>query len=169
MTLCMRVLWGLIVTAAGLAGVGYGRLDWLGVGQGRGQRQREQRQGEELKRQSRLVLERVKVKTEVVHELLAGEMSLAGAAAWFGYLNDCPPDCRNDFRAHWEGSSDGEKLCRQVIRWAAAELREKEGPSRARARLKELEAELERLRGPDGVVVLRGPEGRNPKPHPGRG
>jgi hypothetical protein len=105
----------------------------------------------------------------VIRQLLAGEMSLAGAAAWFGYLNDNPPDCRNDFRAHWEGSSDGEKLCRQVLRWAAAELNQTEEPARARARLKELEAELERLRGPDGVVVLRGPEGRDADPAPGRG
>ena len=68
--------------------------------------------------ESEIVHERIKAKNRVVARLLAKEISLLEAAAWFRYLNDNPPERPCDFRRMMPGASDGEKACRQVVEWA---------------------------------------------------
>jgi hypothetical protein len=72
---------------------------------------------------SDIVTDRIRVKQKVVERLLAGELSLVEAAAWFRFVNDHPPDCRCDFRRAMPGRSDGEKACRQVLAWAELDLK----------------------------------------------
>jgi hypothetical protein len=56
-------------------------------------------------------------KVEVVARLVAGELDLFGAAAWFRDLNHEPPDYQEMGYLHMPGDSAEEKLCRQVIIW----------------------------------------------------
>ena len=107
----------------------------------------EQTQGEMGRRQA-LVVERIAAKNRVTAELIGGRLTLLEAAARFRDLNDIPEDCPDPYRQAFSGDSDGEKLCRQVIAWVAAELRGRSSPL-----VECLEAELQDLLG-RGAIEL---------------
>jgi hypothetical protein len=94
---------------------------------------------------SRIMQDRMAARTKVVERLLAQEINLVEAAAWFRELNDNPPHLRCDYRSQWPGDSDGEKLCRQVINWAEIHLHGLRTPSEAQEIVSRLRDELDRL------------------------
>jgi hypothetical protein len=96
-----------------------------------------------------VVQDRIKGKIKVIDRLLAGELTLLEAAAWFRHLNDNPPEAPLDYRTHWPGGSDGEKLCRQVIYW----VRMRRSPE-AEGSAERLERELEELLAAGSEVEL---------------
>jgi hypothetical protein len=103
-----------------------------------------------------VVRQRLMAKDKVIKRLLAGEMSLVEAAAWFGFLNETPakyPDLR------WRsipGSSDGEKLCRQVILWVNGARDSQALSSPLDNRLCQLEEELAGHLARHGTIDLTG-------------
>jgi hypothetical protein len=94
---------------------------------------------------SEIARRRIRAKNKVVKQLLAGEMSLAEAAAWFRFVNDNPPEFRCDFRSTMPGRCDGEKACRQVISWVEGELPNRMPLSQADLVLCRLQGELDAL------------------------
>jgi hypothetical protein len=98
--------------------------------------------------------QRSKAKHGIIQRLLAGEMGLLEAAAWFAYVNETPADYPDH---HWHslpGCCDGEKLCRLVISWAASDARGTLPARQRKARLRQLEEDLEKSRAADGTVTL---------------
>jgi hypothetical protein len=98
--------------------------------------------------------QRIKAKQNLVRQLVDREITLFEAAAWFLYFNDRPPECRDPFRNHIQGASDEEKVCRQVIRWARAELTTAASTSQANLEVERLERELREHIAGNGRVVL---------------
>lgn len=103
---------------------------------------------------SRILQDRIAAKNAVADRLLAGEMDLAEAAAWFRHLNDNPPSFPSHFRDRWPGVGDGEKLCRQIIHWVKVRLQSTRAFSEADVVAHELEADLAALLARDGTVEL---------------
>jgi hypothetical protein len=66
--------------------------------------------------------QRIEAKRRVVSQVMAGELTLFEAGAWFRFLNETPPGFTCECR-HVPGDSEEEKACRQVILWAEDELR----------------------------------------------
>ena len=79
----------------------------------------------------RLTTARIEAKDAVVDRLLAGEITLLEAAAWFRQLCDNPPEHGVDFRRIFPGDSDGEKACRHVIAWVHARVWSHHGQTQA--------------------------------------
>ena len=104
--------------------------------------------------ESVVAYERIKAKDKVTDRLLANELSLLEAASWFRYLNDNPTKYPSDFRKFWNGASDGEKSCRQVIAWARTRLLTRMPPSQADLAVAPLDAELRRLLCDNEVIEL---------------
>src|SRR5262249_29954001 len=76
---------------------------------------------------------RMRMKATVVRQLLGGELTLLDAAAAFRILNDA--QANDDPWRAFQGGSDGEKLCRQVIYWADAQIRFNMRPSDVEAKI----------------------------------
>ena len=109
-----------------------------------------------LERQSKVILGRIAAKRGVTLQLLAGELTLLEAADCFRALNEAPSDCpATAYLMLHPGSSTGERLCRQVISWAAGELLGSD-PEEGRATVKRLEDELEAILATSGTVHLPG-------------
>lgn len=109
---------------------------------------------EEPTEQSAVIMRRVAAKNRVIDQLIAGEMTLVEAAAWFRYLNENPSRYRHDYR-DWPGDSDEEKACRQVLSWAEVRvLSQAESKSQAAAMVQRLEDELEQTLRREGRVEL---------------
>ncbi|HZT82744.1 MAG TPA: hypothetical protein VFA26_21115 [Gemmataceae bacterium] len=107
-----------------------------------------------LDRQLRAVVQRLEKKQQVIAALLGGRLSLLEAAARFRELNETPSELPNhSYRILFEGKSDEERLCRQVIAWAYNEA-EVSSPEGARAVRRRLEAELAEHLARHGTVVL---------------
>jgi hypothetical protein len=93
-------------------------------------------------------------KRDVVVDLVAGRLTLLEAARLFKNSNEHPVMHQDNYRAHFPGASDGEKLCRQVLCWAEGELLELPA-SQAEAVQHRLDQELrDHLEQHGGVVVL---------------
>jgi hypothetical protein len=104
---------------------------------------------DDLERRQQAVLRRVLAKTEAVKELRAGRLTLVQAAARFRDADAAgPPGCEPG-----PLPADEEGLCRAVIAWVRGSYVVDRFPE-APAMVARLEAELERLRGPDGIVRL---------------
>jgi hypothetical protein len=95
--------------------------------------------------EGRITAERIRAKNKVVARLLAEEINLLEAAAWFRFLNDNPPEYPCRFRQTMPGGSDGEKACRQVISWVEVKVREQMPQSQADLVLWGLQGELDGL------------------------
>jgi hypothetical protein len=67
-----------------------------------------------------MIQKRIKAKYAITQRVIAGEMGLLEAAAWFGSLNETPADCPDENWRNFPGQSDGEKLCRQVLAWVTS-------------------------------------------------
>jgi hypothetical protein len=111
-------------------------------------------------------------KRQVARDLLAGRICLLEAAARFRQLNAPPPEADTSlFRGAsvFPGRTEEERLCRQVIQWAATEFEDGGRPTAASAACRRrLEGELQALleRGP---VLLPPPPGADAAPRPPRG
>jgi hypothetical protein len=91
------------------------------------------------------LLRRTRARELVVDRLLAGELTLAQAAARFGYLNEHPARFRVPIH-NWPGRCDSERLCRQVIGWLESYYQDKGFTyAQVEAALEPYEAELSRL------------------------
>jgi hypothetical protein len=101
-----------------------------------------------------IVRARMRAKEQVVERVLAGEMTLFEAAAWFGTLNTTPDHYPDLTWCQFPGRGDGEKLCRQVLSWAASTARDAGTASQADMRLCQLEEELARRLAQHGTVDL---------------
>jgi hypothetical protein len=98
--------------------------------------------------------QRVLAKTQVVDQLLARKLTLLEAAAWFLYINDHPAESPDNFRKFIPGRSDGEKACRQVIRWVSMRFNRTSPNNPDRAIVQQLEEELDALLTESGDVEL---------------
>jgi len=97
---------------------------------------------------------RISAKDQVVDQLLAGELSLAQAAARFKCLNEDPPHLRVPIYL-WPGKSEGEKVCRQVINWIESRYQSQGMTlSEAQAAVSPFERELKRLMDENGEIHL---------------
>jgi hypothetical protein len=149
MTAATRLLVCLVVLSAGLAGIASDGPTWLaflgvrGHQQGNSAAASQQQASRRLDEQRMVVAQRLKAKERITRSLLEREMTLFEAAAWFGYLNDTPPDCPDRHWKTYRGGCAGEKLCRQVMAWVAGYARQKMVPSQAEARMQELEQDLQ--------------------------
>jgi hypothetical protein len=151
MTLAIRLLASLILLAGGLAGAGSVHPDleavvgWQTVQSG---------QNNSMIENGKIVVARIGEKEKVTLALLAGDLDLFEAAAWFRELNLSPKNRPDQTWQRWPGRCDGEKLCRQVIAWAGARLETTLPPSLARARMREMEAVLKAHLAQHGNVIL---------------
>jgi hypothetical protein len=149
-SLCSRVVLIALATAvAVLALVGPDWAKWLGS-----RRASAGAAAVEQSETSKVLLRRIAAKDEVIDRLLAGDLTLLEAAAWFRRLNADPPHLAMDY-SMLAGDSEEEKVCRQVISWVGHHLAMKAASaSEAHDVVHRLEGELqERLRR-DGRVEL---------------
>jgi hypothetical protein len=125
-----------------------------GMSEWREKEQRFMQRRDAVARENQALRDRIVAKGEVTRELLAGRITLLQAARRFRDLNDSPIAYPSMFWRRYPGRSDGEKLCREVLRWVEAYLKDLPG-SQSPIRLRQLEQELaENLRRNGGVVVL---------------
>jgi hypothetical protein len=110
----------------------------------------EEERRQNLDWQTEIVLGRLKVKEEVIQELIAGRMTFLQAAACFCQLNTQPPGFRTIY-APTSGTTVEERNCRQVINWVKAKLSRDGAHSDLVPRL---EQELEQLLHQPGGIDL---------------
>jgi hypothetical protein len=96
---------------------------------------------------------RIAAKDGIADRLLAGEMTLAEAAAYFGRLYE-QARLRTEALRVYAGSSEGEILCRQVIAWVENKVRFEQSAEAADRVVHRLEAELRRHLAEQGTVEL---------------
>jgi hypothetical protein len=106
----------------------------------------------ELERRQLVLLRRIEAKERVLHQLLAGRLTLVEAAVRFRAIE-------RELPVTWYpprdvgGAGEDERLCREVMHrvesWFIAHK-----PAEAAQVTARLEAELQQFRGPDGVVRL---------------
>ncbi len=147
-----RMMSGLLLLAGGLAAAMAYRPDWLTHHASRPAPRSGSYTVSAPDEMADQLARRIRARISVAEQLLAGEMTLAEAAAAFRMLNTLPPKLAQEQWRALPGRSDGEKVCRQVILWAAAE--KPPGGEDGSGRLRELERELQALIARDGEVVL---------------
>jgi hypothetical protein len=85
----------------------------------------EVRRGAEMDQRGRGFARRLEEKERLVQELLAGQLTLLEAAAYFRALDQAPPEFYWEaFRAAHAGDSDEERHCNEVITFVEAALGE---------------------------------------------
>jgi hypothetical protein len=149
MTTPIRVLAGLILLAGGLAVAGVVRSDLAAPGQQGGTDGKSTVPSDE----ARIVEGRNRAKQEIILALIARELGLLEASAWFRELNLSPQYPEKGWQDQ-DGGCDDEKTCRQVIRWTRSWMQGTMPESQVMARVQELEDELETHIGRRGEVVL---------------
>lgn len=153
MALSLRWLAALILLATGLAGVVTGRREWPRFA-GTPVQPSVCPMVSPPAEASTIVMRRIKAKTNIIEKLLAGELTLFEAGAWFRYLNSEPKSTPN---FHWEnlpGNDSNEKICRQVITWTEGRMRHQAPASEIAEVLRRLEEELCRHIADNGKVIL---------------
>jgi hypothetical protein len=95
----------------------------------------------DLSRRQKSLLSRLNTRQEVLRALRAGGLSLVEAASRFGEVNHEEPETMSYVREMYPGHSDEERVCRQVMAWARADMGG--DPGTGHAALLRLEAELE--------------------------
>jgi hypothetical protein len=113
--------------------------------------QGERARGAEIDTCLAAVAARGRATSAVVRELIDGKVSLLRAAARVRDLYATDPN-ESEWLLTAEGNSDGERLCRRVIGWAEAMLRDT--PERGATVAARLERELEQWLQSHGTVVL---------------
>ncbi len=96
---------------------------------------------------------RIAAKDRIAERLLAGEVTLPEAAAVFDRLFE-RAGLRTEALRAYEGSSEGEILCRQVVAWVENKLSLERSPGEAEAVRRRLEAQLRKLLAERGTVEL---------------
>ncbi len=128
-------------------------LDWWNVPVLCEQIQRGERDLAALQPTGEILVARAKAKAAVTEDLLAGRLTLLQTAAQFRKLNAEQPASKIDLRQHFAGATEEERLCRQVIQWAAFAARDISASASEQTRSR-LEAELAGLLAARGRVVL---------------
>jgi hypothetical protein len=126
---------------------------WAALSEARQALHREHERGRRLAAQDGLPPQRLALKTEAARRLIAGELTLAEAAARFRRVHDQPGAGRDYFRERYPSLSAEEAACRQVIEWVWVELNHT-SPGRARETVRRLEAELQAQLECEGKVEL---------------
>ena len=98
-------------------------------------------------------LQRIKAKGAVARQVIDGRLTLLEGAAWFKYFNEAMPDGRGDVAPEDEGLTEGERYCRQVIRWVDATA-EQTSSDQAAGVARRLQSELDARLRRDGTVTL---------------
>jgi hypothetical protein len=111
------------------------------------------RKGQVLDEQFELALQRCHRRRHIVDDIIAGRTTLLQAAVEFRSLNEGLPASRWSYNQAYAGKSEGERLCRYVIRLVQADLSERT-PTLAAAKAEKLEEELHVLLEQDGIVHL---------------
>lgn len=109
---------------------------------------------------SKVALKRINARYRITDQLLAREITLFEAAAWFRFLNESPSNYPEQTWRLIPGATDEEKLCRQVILWMTNRLAGGRQPSaQAEEVIRALEKNLaDHLAANGGRVVLPSPE-----------
>ena len=100
-------------------------------------------------------LQRCKAKEDLVRAVIAGELTLLEAAARFRDVNASWPKARTFLQQAYAGLPYEHALCRQIIAYAEAELRDQGSDQKDRV-LHRLEAELAEHLRQHGKVCLPG-------------
>lgn len=111
-------------------------------------------ESENLDAKSAIIQKRVIAKERVSANLMAGDLTLFEAAAWFGEINDNPACFRSELREVYPGTSKGEQLCRQVIQWVESRALDTLPRSQVKELISRLEADLCEHVEKHGTVVL---------------
>lgn len=145
-----------IVLSATLAGVAIARPTWLEVlGVEMGSRVQPNSTiisgpGE----LARVLAMRCQAKSQIIGRLRTRELNLFVAAAWFRHISQEPAQYVERHWQQYEGHTEEEKLCRQVISWAASALSSQMPASELHLLLTELEGQLATRLCADGRVEL---------------
>jgi hypothetical protein len=163
MTFWIRLLCGAVAVTGSVVGVAYTQsgstdqflADIRATLNFRRDSAQEQQRSALISHRQEIVTRRLKAKHTLIWQLIDGEMNLWQTAAWFKYLNENPADCRDPYEIAFQGASDEEKVCRQVIAWVNSEARGALPSSRAQTEATRLEKELaDHLAAHGGKVVL---------------
>jgi hypothetical protein len=173
MTPLIRILSSLGLLSALLGGLGYCQpkgfswlwLDWQKLAEARRTLDRERRRSARLDASGIDIRGRLAEKHRLTREVIAGERDLFAAAARFKHINPTAKDCPVSYRLAWRGCSDGERACRQVIRWVVVEL-EESAPGQVEQTRRRLEAQLREHLKRHGTVKLPVAGGASPKERP---
>jgi hypothetical protein len=96
---------------------------------------------------------RMQAKSDVARQLIDGQKTLMEAAAWFRYINLVTTLPGVELNPGDKSQSEGERTCRQVIRWAVAAV-QADVSDHGAALARRLEMELkEALDRPGGIVL----------------
>jgi len=152
----IRLVTGLAVMAAALGGLDSAWPTWMDD-VSRGQLRPSDESAPVIaarEREHDVIAERTAARHKLVRRLAAGEITLFEAAARFGELNRTPADVPDRGWRMIEGNCDGEKLCRQVIIWAEANLRTEVSAERVEALCRSWQKALDGHIARNGRVVL---------------
>jgi hypothetical protein len=151
MTTAIRLLTALILLTGALVGSGSLHPD---LATALGWQAAPQEQHDSFVAKGTITVQRVHAKEQVIQALMAGELGLFEAAAWFRELNQSPPEHPDEHWRRLAGRCEGEKLCRQVMCWVRVGLEDTMPASQLQAKIQELEAELNAHIARHGKVIL---------------
>ena len=98
-------------------------------------------------------IRRMQAKSDVARQLIDGQKTLIEAAVWFRYINLVTMLPGVEVIPGEKSQSEGERTCRQVIRWAVAAV-QADVSDHGAALTRRLEIELkEALDRPGGIVL----------------
>jgi hypothetical protein len=106
-----------------------------------------------LDEQFEFALQRCHRRRHIVDDVIAGRTTLLKAAVEFRSLNEELPASRWSYNQAYAGNSEGERLCRYVIRLVLTDLSERTR-TLAATKVEKLEQELQALLQEDGIVHL---------------
>jgi hypothetical protein len=105
----------------------------------------------DLRAQQETLSARREARKEILQDVVAGRLTLLQAADQFKGLNERHPECMTAVRSAYDGGSDEERLCRQVIA-GVEELLADRPPSEAASIIARLEAQLHDHFGGDAAA-----------------
>ena len=128
-------------------------MDWWSLCDLEQTMERQLRQTIELDEQREQAASRASARQSIVEEVAADRMTLIQAAVEFRRLNQTLPAGSWSYNHAYSGESEGERLCRYVIRLVQINLSERT-PQLVAAKTEQLNGELRVLLQQDGIVHL---------------
>jgi hypothetical protein len=125
-------------------------LDWWNLAGVQQQLQDEQKRSATLSGILEVSIRRSATKAMVIRELIAGQVSVLEAAAWFRELNQAARDSYTEFD-EFTAPTDAENLYREILRWTEVELGDWP-PSQAKPIWQRLQEEFEELQNREGCI-----------------
>lgn len=139
-------------------------LDWWSLPELHGAMTRMERESDAMSQAHVVIRERVVRRRQVISDVFAGRRGLLEAAVAFRDLNEMPGAPATPYLELFPGTTEDERLCRQVISWVESDPQQG-SPDRARALARQLEEELTaRLQGPGGVRLPPRGSGHGDRP-----